>query len=69
MYYVVIGRSKDGTEGYGIKVESIKVLPGGQIYYIDVAGIGRYTDIDSLILNPEVIRECTPALHKIKLEG
>lgn len=69
VYFRIIGKVKEDGQAYAEPLTRIKVLDMGLAYVEDINGFGCFTDIDSIVLNPEIVRVLPGGrICKIKLE-
>lgn len=69
VYFRIIGKKKEDGQAYAYPLSRIKVLDRGRAYVEDINGFGSFTDIDSIVLNPEIVRVLPGGrIYKIKLE-
>lgn len=70
MYYRIIAKNKEHTEAYAEKLSNIRLLDHDECYVASVNGSAYYCPDSELVLNPEVIRECSGGwLYRIRLEA
>lgn len=70
MYYRIIAKNPEGTLAYAEKLSNIRLLDHDECYVASVNGSAYYCPVSELVLNPDVIRECSGGwLYRIRLEA
>lgn len=65
----IIARSKDGKEAYAEMIDDCQLLEDDTVWVRSINGSSYFTDLDSIVFNPEIIRRCSSDwLYKIKLK-
>ena len=64
-----MARSKDRKAAYAELIDDCQLLSDGVVWVRSINGSSSFTDLDSIVFNPEIIsRTSSNWLYKIKLE-
>lgn len=69
MIFDIIAKNKERTDGYGRLLDRIELLADGRVFCVDVEGACSFTDRNSIMYNPTIIRQTNRVIYKINLDG
>ena len=68
MFFKIIARDQAKSEAFAERIEDYEVLSDNRVMVYPYYGSCYFTDIDSIIQDPVIVRRCTSDwLYKIKL--
>lgn len=69
MIFRIMARNKERTEAFAELLDKIEVLVDNRVFCIDQEGGCSFTDRNSIMYNPTIIRQVNGSIYKINLDG